>query len=925
MREDFVREQCAGDAELERELWSLLAAHERAQGLPSRFAAVQEVLGALETEYYLGRSVGRYHIEEFLARGGMSTVFRARDGESGEIVALKILTAHHRAAGVSSPPRLDHPNIARTLLHSCDAELSYTVMEYVEGETVSSRLRRSPFSPRELIPLAQQFAVGLAEAHRSGICHGDLKPANLMIDTSGTLKILDFGSPCGTTAYLAPERAVGGEPDPRSDIYSFGATLYEMATGERDFRAPARARVYPGLGAVIERCMAPDPADRYPDAGAVVPVLEQLRPPSTLQSMKRRLRWRLIAASAAIVACLAAGVALFRYAPRPAPSSFLPLTEDTNLAIQPALSPDGKLLAYSANREGTAGMDIWVQSVPTGKPLRLTDHEADDLNPAFSPDGKWIVFDSDRESGGLFQVSSHGGEPVRISSAGSRPKFSPDGKWISYTTGARAARNRGPYMPLQIFLLPVSGGPARAFHPEFALAHSPVWFPDSSRILFLGSARAGEKQSWWVGTLDGAPPHPVSRPSSEVAGDYSTRMHMMLPQCWLPGSRIVFQYHSASRIALMAAPFSLQESRFTGPPQNLVVGADQFVQPACGSQGELVFASLQASANLWSISLDQPRQLRPATRPRRGLDGYPSLTADGKGLVYVASTERGSTAALRDLEDQDDRVLADQRPRNLWFRQSADGSRFASLDDPAIGGTLRITNPQGTVVQSFAGVKHPLDFTADGRYLLTQSETQPSSILLRRAGSDEAQVLLRHLTMKLQHARFSPDRRWIAFSAAVAEEPPSTFVAPFRDDSEIPLALWKQAATVNAVNAEWSPNGQKLYFLSEHEIYLCLFEQRLDRASKSLVGSARPVHHFHHATHSVWEVPLFSSRACRCPRQSCSERRLAHCGDLDGSLSPTALRQSSRCANSQPGCLGQNCHNARRSTGATFDLHRQCD
>lgn len=849
-REDFLRTQCGGDQNLRMEVASLIDAQERAPESPSPLAAVREVLAALETEYYLGRNLGGYQIEEFLGRGGTSTVYRARDMDSGHAVAVKIFSAHETPPQEAGSAEVEHPNVAKILRFASDSGIPYMVLEYVEGETVAQRLRRSRLTQRELIPIARQIAAGLAEAHRHGICHGDLKPANLMIDKRGIVKILDLGSAAGTEAYMAPERAAGKPPDARSDVYSFGATLYEMAAGERDFRMPAHGRIHAPLGAVIERCMDKNPESRYPDAGALAAALDRLKPPSMLHALGSRIRWRPILATVTVAALLAAGIAWFD-ASRDAPPRFQLLTEDTNLALGPALSPDGKLLAYAANRDGEEGLDIWVQTVPTGTPLRLTAHGEDDFTPTFSPDGKWIIFASERDGGGLYRVPVKGGAQERIGPAGSRPRFSPDGKWIMFTAGPRGPRNRGAYMPRRIYLLPAAGGAPRPFHAEFSSAHSPVWSPDGTRILFSGHIREDDTDTWWIGMLDGSAPAPVMAPSPERAGGYDFNQSSMLPQCWLPDGRLVFQRHEGVQVSLMAAPFSLQRSRFMGIPQRLTAGSDLFVDPACGPQGELVYASMQRSADLWSVSPAAASTLRPVTRSRR-LASLPSLSSDGRKLLYATFGTTRSSAWLRDLESGHDQAIEGFHPLGFWLRQSADGSRIASLEDRDQGGTLRIEDIRGALVQAFPEVRLPLDFSHDGRFVLAESGGNPPAILLHRAGAGSGTPLLRHPTMKLRHARFSPDQRWIAFSAQQAEEPHRTFLARFQGGGEIPVTAWSPATAVSAENAEWSPDGRRLYFISEQDGYPCLWEQRLDGGSNRPLGEARAIRHLHHMALNLW-------------------------------------------------------------------------
>ncbi|MBL8292683.1 MAG: serine/threonine-protein kinase, partial [Bryobacterales bacterium] len=851
-RQDFVRTECGDDEELGREVLSLIDAYERAPTTTPQYAAMREVLGALETEYYLDRSLGKYHVEEFLGRGGMSTVYRARDTESGQVVALKIF-ASQLGSETTGTAEVDHPNVVKILGHASDSDVTYTVMEYVDGETAAQRLRRSPLPPRELIPVARQMAAGLAAAHRSGISHGDLKPANLMIDKNGRVKILDFGCSGGTADYLAPERVAGAPADPRSDVYSFGATLYEMATGERDFRAAERRRIAPvRLGAFIERCLDKDAQSRYADADALVAALDRMKPSSMLEAFRGRMNWRPVFAAGAIAAAVAACLAWVKYGAQETPPQFQLVTEDANLALGPALSPDGKTLAYAANRDGGVGLDIWVQKVPMGIPFRLTTDESDDFTPTFSPDSKWVVFGSDREGGGLYRVPASGGVEERIGPAGYRPRFSPDGRWISYTTIPPRTRNRGQSMT--IYLLSASGGAPQEFHAEFPIVHSPVWSPDGRQILFSGRVRQDDQDTWWIAKLDGSAPVPVSAPSPDRAGGFIFRQHAMLPQCWLPDGRIVLQRHQGRRVELMAAPFSLQRSRFMGVPQVLNSGSDQSVDPACGPRGELAYSAMRRDLHFWSVSRDGTHTLRPLTRAR-GASSLPSLTADGKRLLYVTLGERQSSVKLYDLETGVDHTLEEFQPLNSWRRVSADGVRIASLDDFERGGTLRITDARDVPIQEFPNVNRPTDFSRDAKYVLAESADRPSGIVLHRAGASQGTPVLRHPTMKLRHARFSPDQRWILFSAQRDEEPHQSFVAPFQGDREIPVTAWQPASTVTAVNAEWSADGQWLYFLSEQDGHLCLWEQRLEANSKRPLGEARPIRHLHHMALSLRQIP----------------------------------------------------------------------
>jgi len=181
----------------------------------------------------------------------------------------------------------------------------------------------------------------------------------------------------------------------------------------------------------------------------------------------------------------------------PAPKHILTrLTSDTGLTTDPALSPDGKLLAYASDRSGKGNLDIWVKQVAGGDPLRLTYDAADDKEPSFSPDGSQIAFRSEREGGGIYVISSLGGDERLISKDGFGPRFSPDGPWILYGNSYHS------------YVVPSSGGAPRRLEPDFELAVSPIWVPDAKHVLFVGIREkvpmgSANVLDWWVAPLDG--------------------------------------------------------------------------------------------------------------------------------------------------------------------------------------------------------------------------------------------------------------------------------------------------------------------------------------------------------------------------------------------------------------------------------------
>src|SRR5476649_2902049 len=403
-----------------------------------------------------GRTVSRYRILGEIGRGGMGVVYKAEDTRLGRMVALKFLTEDlledpkalerlRREARTGSS--LNHPNICTVYDVDAYQDRVFVAMELLEGQPLSQRINGKPLKLGELVELADQIADALDSAHRLGIIHRDIKPANVFVTTNGQAKILDFGlarradanrdgpsvkstltgpgSLAGTAAYMSPEQARGEPLDARTDLFSFGIALYEMATGQTPFQGNTAAEV---LGAIlhqtpelpskrnpqlpleleriINKALEKELDSRYQGAADLRADLKRLKRDTdssrasaqagvSKRPAHRRWLWLPVAAASAI---LAAGVVVWVLNNTRAgygtaiPSREIPLTSLPGFVESPSFSPDGKQIAYSWWHEGDEkNSGIYVKLVGAGTALRLTNSPGD-AGPTLSPDGQWVAF-----------------------------------------------------------------------------------------------------------------------------------------------------------------------------------------------------------------------------------------------------------------------------------------------------------------------------------------------------------------------------------------------------------------------------------------------------------------------------------------------------------------------------------------------------
>lgn len=423
----------------------------------------------------IDQTLMHYRILEKLGEGGMGSVFKARDTHLDRFAAIKVLRPDKVVDSerkqrfiqeAKSASALNHPNILTIYDISFDKDRDFIAMEYVDGKTLAELIPHKGLRLRDTLKYAVQIADALSAAHDAGIVHRDVKPSNIMVNNQDRIKVLDFGlvklkeqipimgmgelptlsvrtdegKIVGTVHYMSPEQAEGKRVDSRSDIFSIGIVIYEMATGERPFKGDSKLSVLSSivrdtpklareinpevpneLSRIIRRCMNKDPDARYQNAKDLRNDLAELKqdldsgelakqPAAT--SKKNRNTYLAISSVLIVIALVTTGIWLF-YLRRQVPpgdtatanAEFHQITFQRGIESFPSISPDGKWIVYNSNEAGN--LDIYLQNVSEQTAINLTKEcLLADYQPAFSPDGQSIAFVSGRDGGGSFSWES---------------------------------------------------------------------------------------------------------------------------------------------------------------------------------------------------------------------------------------------------------------------------------------------------------------------------------------------------------------------------------------------------------------------------------------------------------------------------------------------------------------------------------------
>ena len=819
-----------------------------------------------------GDALGPYRVDALIGKGGMGEVYRGTDTRLGRPVAIKVSAREfsdrfeREAQAISS---LNHPNIC-TLY---DVGPNYLVMEFVEGDTLAYLIKQGPIPLEKALQYATQIADALSAAHAKGIIHRDLKPANIILTGSG-VKVLDFGlaklnaaakfgasgssemvtktepmtesgSILGTLHYMSPEQAEGKETDERSDIFSFGAVLYEMLTGKRAFDGESKTAILAAvlkdqpepiqqfqpmvpraLDRVVRKCLEKKPAERWHSAYDLKQTLELIDlagPTNASASMsssgiqpvvdlpsRRKWLWPAVAGVIAVGAALALWAPWRKPTPTQAvrfevgPSQKMTFIDQAAMAV----SPDGRWMVFPAT--GDDGVQHYYIRALDGVEVRALPGADGGQTPAsWSYDSRWVIFLTGNK---LKKVDIQGGPAQniadfptnRLGGAG----WNSDGVIIAGTDGSPLLR------------VSASGGqatPITALAPGESGHRWPQFLPDGKHFLYHRASSDAAKIGVYIGSLDAQPNQQsmqrllaTDRQAYYAAAPGGGTGHLI----FLRGATLMAQAFDPSKLTLSGEPVAIAD------------GVDSFSTTNHGlfsvsDTGTLVY---RGGSGPQTVLTWFDQQGNPAgTMGDPGDYSYPAISPDGSRVavamggvmdrdIWILDVARGASTRFTFDPARDDAPAWSPDGKNIAFSSNRDG-QLDIYTKPADG------SGEEKLLLHTNEYKFVQRWTRDGRFLLFDSTgaktAQDIWALPFMAGAKPVALLKTQFTE--QRERVSPDGRWLAYTSNESGTP-EIYVRPFTPEAPAGTGAKWLVSKGGGFRSLWRPDSKELFYLGPTQV-----------------------------------------------------------------------------------------------------------
>jgi serine/threonine protein kinase/dipeptidyl aminopeptidase/acylaminoacyl peptidase len=757
---------CSGNAELQAQVLRLIEDDRKAEGSFLENRAIEDaarlLIPRLPALPSAGTVIGHYRLGAQIGAGGMGVVYEARDLDLGRRVALKVLPISLEAESIERIQRfrrearaaslLNHPNIVSIFQADLDQGYYFIAMELVEGTTLRHLATQQPgLDAKTILDICSQIASALSAAHEAGIVHRDIKPENIMVRTDGFVKVLDFGLAklreissdaayeselrtqpgrlAGTIQYLSPEQILGKPVGPRSDLFSLGVVIYELATGVRPFYGATEGAVFhaivnrtppppsslrPELGAELDslilRALEKDPELRFQTAQDMRSVSRLLVRGSQLTSAPeipvpppvraRPAWWQLLLATLAGMALIGGLWFAERTPPDPLPTRFERMTFGPGEEIYPNLSPDGSQFIYASSARGK--WDIYLQRVGGSTAINLTgDSTVDDTEPSLSRDGTKIAFRSERGDGGLFVMEATGENPRRIAARGHMPSWSPDGTAIVYCDDTFLMPNDRGAPGSRLHVLDLTTNTQRDL--ETGDAVQPNWSPHGQRIAYWSTeGGAGQRKIMTVPASGGTPV-----PASDDPGiDWSP--------VWAPsGQELYFLSDRGGTMNLWRIKINERTGKTSGSPEAVTTPALYMRFLSWSANGKkFLYSQSQDRISLSFIAFDKNRlQTVGDPMPAGGNFniGNFSVSPDETRIVHDTVGDPTEDLWIVNMDGSGRRKLTSDSFRNRLPSWSPKGDEILFISTRSGSYQEWLVHPDGSGLRPLTAARNPVN------------------------------------------------------------------------------------------------------------------------------------------------------------------------------------------------------------------------